>query len=283
VRIYPNFKTAIENCEKSMVFLSYDVQPDNWQGQQIGERPEAQMKELFNTSFQIQLGEHLDLDHWRQDIKPNLSWADRHFEEERVSGMPINPGETWKIWPWGHNAKRSLMLNGKFNHSYAERMWPKRANHNLKDEEWLKFGKSRITQKFPPLTGIRYLYADLNDLVDHLQRNPNTRQAYLPIWFPEDGSHDDRKPCTLGYHFIQRNGYFHCTYYIRSCDIVRHFRDDLYLTLRLQLWILEKLKELNPDVWEDVQLGSFVFHCVSLHCFINDWIKLCEGYPDYIG
>ncbi len=36
--------------------------------------------------------------------------------------------------------------------------------------------------------GIRYRYADLHDVIDTLNKDPLTRQAYIPIWFPEDGS-----------------------------------------------------------------------------------------------
>jgi thymidylate synthase len=113
--------------------------------------------------------------------------------------------------------------------------------------------------------------------------DPETRQAYLPVWFPEDTGvvHKERVPCTLGYHFIQRMGYLHCTYYIRSCDFVRHFRDDLYLSLRLQLWMLNQLQSIRKTEnfdWQLVKPGMFVFHCVSMHCFENDYPAICEDY-----
>jgi thymidylate synthase len=145
------------------------------------------------------------------------------------------------------------MVGGVFSHTYPERIWPKRA------------GISSIAPRPDNNKGIRYDYGDLADMVDLLKREPETRQAYLPIWFPEDTGAPSyqRVPCTLGYHFIRRHGFFHMTYYIRSCDIIRHFRDDIYLALKLYYWIKDvSLPKTIP--------GLFTMHIVSLHCFYNE-------------
>jgi hypothetical protein len=229
-------------------------------------------REILNLSFEVPLTWNDTLEKWREDIRPNLPWADDHFLE-RVSHEPLNPGEQWKNWPWSLSADRfRIEEGGKFSHTYMERYWPKYANGASPPEE---------------NTGIRYDYGDLNDVVSHLLGDPLSRQAYLPVWFPEDTGvvHGERVPCSLGYHWIQRNGYLHSTYYIRSCDFYRHFRDDLYLTARLHLWILEQLRErekiprpgvVKPDelFWKNIRLGMFTFHCVSMHMFINDWNTL---------
>jgi Thymidylate synthase len=265
---YPNFSLATKKASDLLRDYSYSVHPHHWQGIDVATRPEAEMREILNHSFQVSLGWCEDLDVWRRDIGPNLPWADLHFEEERVSGEPINPGETWKIWPYGHSADKFRDATGQYNHSYAERYWPRFAG------SWLDDGSYGDGHH-----GIRYRYADLKDLVEQLVQDPLTRQAYLPVWFPEDGSHHDRKPCTLGYHFIMRNNNLNCTYYIRSCDFMRHFRDDIYLTLRLQLWILDRLREADAETWNRVHVGMFTMHIVSLHIFINDYIKLFGRKP----
>ena len=138
-----------------------------------------------------------------------------------------------------------------------ERYWPKHAGEHDGPE------------------GIRFAPGELSDVVEHLTNNPETRQAYLPIWFPEDTGvvHGERVPCTLGYHFLHRHGYLHMTYYIRSCDFTRHFRDDLYLSLRLQIYMMDCLR-VQPN-WEGIRPGMFVFHCVSMHCFENDFRAIC--------
>ena len=261
--IYANFSKAIAAIDHQMQHYSYSIHTEKWQSIDISRKPEAEMKELLNVTFQVVLQSD-EYDTYRQDIGPNLPWADRHFELERVSGAPINPGTTWREWPYGLSADK-FRKEEVFSHSYAERYWPKLANG----------GAYCDPTKPVPLRGVRYPYGDLHDVVNLLHREPLTRQAYLPVWFPEDTGvvHGERVPCTLGYHFMQRQGHLHVYYPIRSCDYVRHFRDDLYLTVRLTLWILQRLRGLD-DRWRDVMPGFFTFWAGSLHCFINDYRKL---------
>lgn len=268
MRIAPSFTNAIQWTENLMRDRTYEVRGTRWQSTDVSTKPEMRTKEILNHSFQVSLMGYENLDHWQQDIRPNLPWADDHFEE-RVGGKPLNPGEQWRNWPYALSADKFRTENGgQFSHTYMERYWPKFANKS-----------AAIINPINPHVGIRYKYGDLNDIVNHLLGDPLSRQAYLPVWFPEDTGvvHGERVPCSLGYHWIQRNGYLHTTYYIRSCDFVRHFRDDLYLSVRLSIWLLEKLRGPTDNgidacrTWEDVQLGMFTFHCVSMHCFVNDW------------
>ena len=147
---------------------------------------------------------------------------------------------------------RKLPTASRFTHTYQERYWPA--------------GR-----------GIRYDYGDLDDVVALLLRQPYTRQAWLPIFFPEDTGavHRGRIPCTLGYQFMLRDDRLHMWYVIRSCDYVRHFRDDLYLSARLLLWVLNELQEAElqndaEQVWVDVKPGIFHFHAFSLHYHLGD-------------
>lgn len=158
-----------------------------------------------------------------------------------------------------------------FNHNYMQRYWPKYAamtDGGVVAEEDKKL--------LVPRSGIHFNYGDLDDMVEMLAHDPLTRQAYLPVWFPEDTGQaiNGRKPCTLGYHFIMRNGRLNCVYYIRSCDIARHFRDDIYLTVRLQLWVLQRCRELDIVKWNETRMGQFIMHISSLHCFVNDWHQM---------
>jgi thymidylate synthase len=97
----------------------------------------------------------------------------------------------------------------------------------------------------------------------------------LPIWFPEDtgSSHGGRVPCTLGYHFIRRDNVLHVVYFIRSCDYLRHFRDDIYLAVRKVMWIIKELQEIggHSDSWMKVKPGTFTMHITSLHIFENEY------------
>lgn len=255
--------TIIENFKQ----LSQPVHTEKWQGLEISERPEAEMREQLFVDFVSPIPTE-DLRQLARAIEPNLPWADNHFVQERVSGHPKNPGETWKDWPWGLSADSHRTEGEKFNHTYAERYWPKFAGMT-------HGGILESSHELSAREGIRYTYGDLEDLVDLLAREPLTRQAYLPIFFPEDTGvvHGGRIPCTLGYHFIHRNGYLHIVYYIRSCDIYRHFRDDIYLTIRLLLWVLDRLRERDSS-WGTVRPGMLRMHIVSLHCFVNDFLLL---------
>lgn len=263
------FDDAIKAAHHFMKERSGIVHTEKWQGTDIKHRPEAAMHEVMYFNFNLYLnGDNLDW--YRKDIKPNLPWADDHFLE-RVSGEPLNPGKEWANWPFAHSANNFRDEEGRFNHTYMERFWPRFARYN-------KFEIEEETSPFPPPVGrqgIQYRYGDLNDLVEQFLHEPLTRQGYLPIFFPEDTglANPDRKPCTLGYLFFMRKNRMDITYYIRSCDLVRHFQDDLYLTVRLLLWVLEKLK--SRDVrWLDVKPGMFRMDIGSLHCFRNDYIKL---------
>lgn len=184
-------------------------------------------------------------------IEPDLPWAEDHFQE-RISGEPTNPGETYKYWPYHTNLDGDKKyLNEVFSHTYQERYWPKEANEDNKPLA-------------PPIIGIRFQYGDLDDVINLLKNNPTTRQAYLPIWFPEDtwaANNQERVPCSLGYYFYIERGKLHCNYTIRSCDLFRHFRNDIYLTARLLQTIATKI---------DKEPGNLNMIIYNLHLFKND-------------
>jgi thymidylate synthase len=119
--------------------------------------------------------------------------------------------------------------------------------------------------------GVRYEFGDLQDVVNLLNKSLHTRQAFLPIWFPEDTGvvHGERVPCTLGYHFLVREDLLNIVYYIRSCDFLRHFPDDVYMACRLAQWVADKLP---------VDVGSMVMHISSLHIFEGDMPRMEQMY-----
>lgn len=264
MKIYPTFRAAIDAARQRLIDVGMWIKPDQWQSRDVSNKPEAVTRETLHFSFQVPItGENLKA--LAKDIGPNLPWADDHFEE-RVGGEPLNPGEQWANWPWGNSANGFRDSSGRFSHTYMERFWPKHAGMTPGgkiDDNTEIVGEGR--------NGIWFRYGDLNDVVAHLAAHPLSRQAYLPIWFPEDTgvAHGERVPCTIGYHFIMREGFLHTTYQIRSCDIVRHFQDDIYLAVRLKLWVLNQLRERNP-VWKKVVPGFFLMHIGSLHAFKND-------------
>lgn len=273
-----NFLSVLLGLERLFKDEASPVHTERWQSMDIKKMPEARMMEVLHTSLSVtKLSSYysrgvLVEDKIKNEINYNSPWAERHFEE-RVCGRPINPGVEWSNWPWGNKATESLDSNGMFNHNYMERYWPADGvfDYPTKTVEDIKLGELDGVRP----RGLRHEYGDLEDLCELLSGEPGTRQAYLPIWFPEDTGtiHSGRKPCTLGYHFILRDGKLDVTYYIRSCDFYRHLRDDIYLTLRLADYVMNRAKELSPNcpMWNYAELGSFNMHIVSLHMFINDF------------
>jgi hypothetical protein len=233
------------------------------------ERPTLELQDVyFNAPIPGTVSE------LREAIKPNLPWAEDHFLE-RVSGEPLNPGEQYKNWPWyrGNVEQHQTQELQKFSHTYMERYWPKNAG------SWLESDGNNY--------GVRYKYGDLNDVVDLLARSPYTRQAVLPVWFPEDTGavHGERVPCSLYYHFLMRAGKLNVFYHIRSCDFFRHFRDDVYLTCRLGQWVLWEMKKKSAynhevhEAWDDAEMGRLSMHISSLHIFEAERKRLEQRRP----
>lgn len=239
-------KLLVESWDNVLEHITYQlskapvVRVGEWQAIQNQDMPQANTIEVEDLSFKIsipQSGEEL-----QKLIEPNLPWAEDHFQE-RISGIPLNPPPSSSWWPFAQQDNSEFKQNQLFSHTYPERMWPK------------------FTKQLGGIQqGIRYNYGDLDDVVRLLRERPGTRQAYLPIWFPEDTGAVDgqRVPCTLGYHFLIRDGKLKIVYYIRSCDFYRHFRDDVYMAARLGQWMAAEV---------GVQVDTLVMHISSMHVF----------------
>jgi len=230
-----------------------EVEVGEWQSQDVRTTPEMISRELTHQRFEMDipmLKSSLD-----DFMGATLSrpWAEDHFQE-RVSGYPLNPPPSEKYWPYARKQNAEHKDDEKFSHTYPERMWPKIANQE----------RAAVAN---PWRGIRYQYGDLMDVVKQLKKNPLTRQAYLPIWFPEDTGavSGQRVPCTLGYHFLIRPERADIVYYIRSCDLLRHFTDDVYMAARLLQWMLD---QLGIPLAQSMKL---VMHISSLHIFRGDY------------
>lgn len=273
---YNTFPALYAHLDWRFLELSHQVHTETWQGLDITKRPEMKANELLNLSFTMPLQGIESLDRYRTDVAPNLPWADDHFDE-RICGVPINPGTEWENWPWGRSAG-GFLEGGVFNHNYMERLWPKFAGEvkepTANAQHWREV-REREAGDLSPRRGIRWEYGDLESVIDLIEKEPHSRQAWIPLFFPEDTGVGDggRKPCTLGYQFIMREDKLHTYYPLRSCDYVRHFRDDIYLAIRLGIWVLEQLRERDSQ-WDKVKLGSLSMHCTSLHVFANDMIAL---------
>lgn len=260
------FKNVFAQIQKELT-LQPPVLVGEWQSQTT----EMPMRELRNVSINMPLPPTKEM--LAELTGAHLPWAEDHFLE-RVGGEPLNPAPSEEWWPFAQKVNRAFKSEGgeKFSHTYPERMWPKYAND----------GQESLSLKYDrePHQGIRFEYGDLGDVVKQLTKHPLTRQAFLPIWFPEDTGavHGKRVPCTLGYHFAIRDGKLDITYYMRSTDLLRHFQDDIYLAGRLAQWMVEQVLSnqimvgynFNDPQPDPLVVGELIFHTANMHIFEGD-------------
>lgn len=308
------------------------IHTGEWQAMDTGRSPAHATHELEDVSL---VWDQVPTDPSHVMPAVDTAWAREHFAE-RVSGIPLNPAPSHVRWPYAvrgnadhthcptcdspeprlhpsvqaegevsHICQDSFHSGeqGKFDHTYPERFWPKHAGHYNGDHYEYHPGGPELEGLCGGTPGIRFHYGDLNDVVSLMLRNPLTRQAYLPIWFPEDtgaglatypeiakfgGPPTVRVPCTLGYHFMQRGGFLSCRYYIRSCDLYRHLSNDAYFAVALMRWICAELKRqtMNSQIGLNIRPGKLVMHVASMHAFvgdkqkIRDRINLVSSYDD---
>ena len=228
-------KDHIADMRQYLIDDGQTIKTQSWQGS----TPLGNMVEVLHLSTMIPMEE--DEDTVASETNARMPWAKEHFGE-RVGGEPLNPPPSFTRW--SRNLEEYFAKGfDKFSHSYPERMWSKGLH-----------------------TGIRYDIADLNTLVKVLKKDPTTRQAFLPFFFPEDltaSLQGERVPCSLGWHFIVRNDRLDVMYALRSCDAFRHLHHDIYFTNMLAIWVKEK-------TGLDVHLGEIHLVITSLHCFEGD-------------
>lgn len=272
------------------------IRTGRWQSIDVSS-PLMATHEILDETLRFHIPDTID--QLQDDLSPyvNLPWAEEHFSE-RVGGVPLNPPPSNERWPWARHNKRFQDegdAQKPFSHSYPERMWPRYTggyditglDGDFITEDGKTYRASRDGRPignpinfsgFPRVErmGVRFRYGDLQDVVNLLVREPLTRQAYLPIWFPEDTGvvHGERVPCTLGYHFMTRHGQMSCRYYMRSCDLIRHFSDDVYMAARLTQWVVDAV---NRRVVDAIRPSHLLMHVTSLHAFVGDEYKMKQS------
>lgn len=256
---------SIFNRVKGDIVKQRPVMVGTWQSQSIT----TKMLELLNVVIEWPMPDSPSVLGFETGAR--LPWAEDHFQE-RVGGKPLNPSPSEAWWPFrkksedGDTNKEHKSEGEAFSHTYPERMWPKRAD-----------GGNYYTTMDDDIRGIRFAYGDLQDVVNQLARDLHTRQAYLPIWFPEDTGavHGKRVPCTLGYQFQIRDNKLDITYFMRSTDLLRHFQDDVYMAVRLAQVVADAIEDQRfvlSDGIEDVKVtpGKLIFHTTNMHIFEPD-------------
>lgn len=266
----------IPNVGRWIIQQGERVEVPTWQALDVRDKPQGATIELQDVCFTYDIP--VTPSSLKLTIKPSDPWAENQFKE-RVAG-PANPGETFKEWPWYHGNVEQHKEQGRFSHTYMDRYWP---NGEVNPPAHLA-ANGQLAVMAPGSFG------NLDDVVNLLANEPTTRQAYLPVWFPFDTGavHHERVPCSLGYLFLMRENKLNITYYIRSCDFIRHFRDDVYMTARLCQWMKQEVANRiagdepmqATNEWDHIKPGRLTMHIGSLHVFEGDLPKLRREYGE---
>lgn len=245
---------SFHQVRSSLIEKLMETEPVNhgkWQQLDVSDSDAHATHELLNASVWYSIPETPE--DAVQDIQPDLPWAEGHFIE-RVAGKAVNPGDWHDKWPYHQGSVLLHQNGGKYDHNYMERFWP-----------------TQIMADNPSGTfeGYRFPVGDYASVVAQLTADRGTRQAYLPIFFPEDtgATEGQRVPCTLGYHFIVRDGALHMQYNMRSCEAYRHFTNDVYMAARLA-------QHTRDLVDPTLRMGQLTLHAVSFHGFVGDTVHL---------
>ncbi len=239
MRIYENAYQLFSESFRDMHEMSLIVKPKSMQNKNIEGDDDYITKEIQHYIYTLTaLPDPQNLFLFEDDVA--RQWCAAEFKE-RTSTMFMNPGDAWKI----RKEVWTPFLNphGHFDYTYSERL---NQNNNL------------------------------NRIVWELVENPDTRQAWLPIFTPDDVPRMRsiyRIPCSLGYYFMIRDGQLNMTYVQRSADLVQHFGNDVMLAWLMLTYVFNQLLLLGLDL----QLGNLTHHIFSLHSYKKDWDKLEAG------
>lgn len=230
MRIYSNPMEMVREVERDLFEMGVRYQSDTVQDQEVKGDPGYRTIELTGYQYSLKNPSLEDLTEVIRYLGGNAQWA-LHEMNERVCGS-YNPGEAWKVNEESRKTWEPFLRNGRFSYSYPERL-----NYQL-----------------------GYV---VKELMDH----PNTRQAVMTMYDVHQDLMNwgglDRVPCSLTYQFILRNGELTLIYSQRSCDFMRFFASDVYITCGMLAYVCMC-----------IGAGStrFIHSIGSLHAFAVDLV-----------
>ena len=230
MRIFTNAVEMVNEVERDLFEMGTRYQSSTVQDQDVANDPNFQTLELTGYGYTLANFDSDDL--WNmvlQSGKINIEWLTAELAERcwGLLGSELNPGTAWKFNKefWGQ-----FIRNEVFSYSYAERY-----------QEQLPY------------------------IIRELQNKPNTRQAVMTMYDKhQDMMHwggRDRVPCSLTYQFLLREDKLVLIYNQRSCDFVKFFPSDVWLTVGLLLYVAERIGK---------EPGQFIHFLGSLHAFAGD-------------
>jgi thymidylate synthase len=226
MRIYVNPVEMIKEVERDLFEMGITYNSATVQDKVV-EGKEAETLEVHGYSYSLVDWNHDQLKEMVKYNKNNYTWALNEFYE-RVSGIS-NPGLAWR--------------------RHAEAFW----KPYLRDGLFSYFYPERYATQLPYI-------------IKELQLRPNTRQAIMTVYDQHQDLGNlggrDRVPCSISYQFMIRKDELNCIYYQRSCDFIKFFSTDVFITIKLMEYIAAQLKVSGP--------GHFIHFLGSLHAFKKD-------------
>lgn len=197
MRIYTDFKIALNEIKRDLAEMGIDVHPQTMQDKFVANDEAFATKELQNYIYTV-----VDACDSLSQLNPVQPWADYEFLE-RINGQQQNPGTAWRyrdeVW-------NEFLHDGKFSYSYGE----------------------RIGDQISTLA---------NELMIHPDSRQIYLSIWNPELDPYRIGGKQRVPCSLGYLFQVRGGKLHITYFMRSCDFATHMQNDMYLATKLMKYM----------------------------------------------
>lgn len=227
MRVFHNVEETFSELRRDLNSFGTINRTLTMQNKDIGDDPSFLTKELTNYSFILMDGGVSDF-----DKIPTFRRAYTACEiQDRLAGIngyPSNPGNSWMLWRrvW----EPLLRPDGKFDYTYSER-----------------------------LNG-------LFKMTDLMIKDPGNRRIWWPIFWEKDAQlliekQSVRVPCSLGYQFQIRDNKLLMTYIMRSCDLMTHWANDLYMASWIQAAIAYRL---------NIKAGSLTMMMHSLHVYAKD-------------
>lgn len=241
MRIFRNCLDMVQEIDRELAVCGQTVRVKHYQDKQL-DGDDQITKELVGVNFTIsnprlkktEMLEFL----YKNDAERILNYC--HAEHaDRTSGIPMNPGESYKIREDLWNSFRNR--NGKFDYTYSERIFVETNQ--------------------------------VENVIATLKEDPNSRRAMVMIFGAYDTEFSEgsmsRIPCSISYQFLIRNNALQIIYYIRSNDYFKHFGIDIWLAQEMQEHIYNNLLSTYPRL----KIGPLHYMCGSLHAYNEDLSK----------
>jgi thymidylate synthase len=241
MRIYKDCLEMIKEVDRDLLVQGITVPISHYQNKKL-QGEDRFTKELIGVSFMIskpleQRKEMIEFIFKGDADKIEKYCIQEH--EDRVSGTPLNPGNSYKI---RQDMWQKFMVGDEykmFDYTYSERLW------------WQFY-----------------------NVIKTLKEDKHSRQAVLQVFQAKlDNTKfggDTRIPCSVDYQILIRNDRVYVIYHMRSSDYFGHFPIDIWLSSELLKWFCEQLKPTYPEL----KTGSLTYFAGSLHAYKWDLDKV---------